>query len=163
MFGSTEALRGSTVKIAGRDVLATWKLLVGLGFLPTLYGFYTLVVLFFMLRTNLDWQWKVFIPLATWTLLPFVSYASLRFGEIGMDVFRSLAPLYLALVDPDGVRQLRDNREKLSHDLTEIINEYGPKAFSDYDPDNIFSSAIPLPLGHRTSRASETPAAARRE
>jgi hypothetical protein len=46
---------------------------------------------------------------------------------------RSLQPLYLTLVDQQSTEQLRQNREKLSQDLTELINEYGPKAFSDFD------------------------------
>lgn len=83
-----EALAGSTVKISGRDVLATWKLLVGLVLIPTLYGIYTLIV--FGLCLQRDWPWKVKIglPLATWNMLPFISYASMRFGENGMDVYK---------------------------------------------------------------------------
>ncbi|PKK68816.1 hypothetical protein RhiirC2_633107, partial [Rhizophagus irregularis] len=43
-YNRTEAVRGSSVKVAGRDVLATWKLLVALVVTPTLYGFYTFIV-----------------------------------------------------------------------------------------------------------------------
>lgn len=82
------ALKGSSVKIAGRDVLATWKLLVGLVLLPTLYAFYSLIMFIVVLQTNLELRWKFILPLATWSLLPFVSYASLRFGEIGHDIFK---------------------------------------------------------------------------
>lgn len=39
----------------------------------------------------------------------------------------------ISLLDPQGVEALRHNREKLSHDLTELINEYGPKVFPDFD------------------------------
>jgi glycerol-3-phosphate O-acyltransferase/dihydroxyacetone phosphate acyltransferase len=44
-----------------------------------------------------------------------------------------LQPLYLALVDHQSTEQLRQNREKLSYDITELINEYGPRAFTDFD------------------------------
>jgi len=81
-----DALKGSTVKIAGRDVLATWKLLVGLVLLPTLYGFYSFTVFVALLQTDLELKWKLILPMITWSLLPFVSYASLRFGEIGNDI-----------------------------------------------------------------------------
>ncbi|RUP17408.1 hypothetical protein BC936DRAFT_139448, partial [Jimgerdemannia flammicorona] len=47
-----EALTGSMVN-AGRDILATWKLLVGLAFIPALYTTYTLITLFIALRS--DW------------------------------------------------------------------------------------------------------------
>ncbi|KAG0168636.1 hypothetical protein DFQ28_006431 [Apophysomyces sp. BC1034] len=133
-----EALAGSSVKISGRDVLATWKLLVGLVLLPTLYGLYSLAVLLFSLRTEWSWTKKLLLPLATWNLLPFISFCSMRFGENGVDVYKSLRPLYMALVDPDSTANMRQTREKLSQDITELINEYGPKVFSDFDPNNVF-------------------------
>lgn len=136
------------MKIMGRDVLATWKILVGLVLLPTLYGLYSLAVFAYALKTDWNWYWKILLPLATWNLLPFVSYASMRFGENGMDVYKSLKPLYVALVDPDSTENLRQNREKLSQDITELINEYGPKVFSDFDPNNVFRSD---PSGNKES------------
>ncbi|ORX45883.1 hypothetical protein DM01DRAFT_1294295 [Hesseltinella vesiculosa] len=129
-----EALKGSSVKILGRDVLATWKLLVAMVLIPTLYGLYTLIVLGFSLQTDWDWKWKLLLPLATWIMLPFISYASMRFGENGMDVYKSLRPLYMALVDQDSTMNLRTIRENLSEDITNLINEYGPNVFSDFDP-----------------------------
>ena len=47
--------------------------------------------------------------------------------------YRSLQPLVMSILDPDGAEILRKNREKLSHDITELINEYGPKVFTDFD------------------------------
>ncbi|CAO3640064.1 unnamed protein product [Cunninghamella blakesleeana] len=131
-----QALAGSTVKISGRDVLATWKLLVGLVLIPTLYGIYTLIVFGLCLKTDWSWKLKLGLPLATWNMLPFISYASLRFGENGMDVYKSLRPLYMALVDPKSTCNLRNTREKLSDDITQLINSYGPNVFSDFDPDS---------------------------
>ena len=63
-------------------------------------------------------------------------------------LFRSLRPLYVALVDPDSTQNLRQNREKLSQEITKIINDYGPKVFGDFDPDNVFRSD---PSGSRES------------
>lgn len=86
---STEALAASTVKVKGRDVLATWKFLVGLVLIPTLYGLYTLVMFAYtMKQDDWTWTWRILVSLATWNLLPFVSYASMRFGENGMDVYK---------------------------------------------------------------------------
>ena len=87
-FLHTAAVKGSTVKIAGRDILATWKILVGLVLLPMLYAFYSLCMLVAVLQTDWDLRWKLLLPAATWVMLPFVSYASLRFGEIGIDILR---------------------------------------------------------------------------
>lgn len=76
------------MKIAGRDVLATWKFLVGLVLIPTLYGLYTLIVFWICLKSDFSWFHKFAFPLMTWTFLPFISYASMRFAENGVDVFK---------------------------------------------------------------------------
>jgi hypothetical protein len=39
----------------------------------------------------------------------------------------------MALLDPESVQVLRQNRSKLSRDITDVINEYGPQAFPDFD------------------------------
>lgn len=135
-----DALASSTVKIAGRDVLATWKFLVGLVLIPLLYGLYTLIVFWVCMKSELSWFRTILYPALTWTLLPFVSYASMRFAENGVDVFKSLRPLYVALVDPDSTANLRQLREKLSNYITEVINEIGPHVFSDFDSENVFRS-----------------------
>ncbi|KAI8381423.1 uncharacterized protein BYT42DRAFT_494763 [Radiomyces spectabilis] len=153
------ALKGSVVKIAGRDVLATWKLLVGLVLLPTLYALYSFMMLIVVLRTSWDFKWKIILPLITWNMLPFVSYASLRFGEIGHDILRSLQPIIMAMLDPDAAEILRHNREKLSQDITSLINEYGPKVFPDFDADYIFRIAPPSvsPSPSRTTSTGSLP------
>lgn len=46
---------------------------------------------------------------------------------------RSIKPTWVTLLDPTGAETLRKNREKLSRDITELINEYGPKVFPDFD------------------------------
>lgn len=143
---ANDALKGSTVKIAGRDVLATWKLLVGLVLLPTLYGFYSFTVFVALLQTDLELKWKLILPMITWSLLPFVSYASLRFGEIGNDILGSIKPTWVTFLDPSGAETLLHNREKLSKDITELINEYGPKVFPDFDANYISRTTLHTPL-----------------
>ncbi|KAI9302049.1 hypothetical protein BJ944DRAFT_167971 [Cunninghamella echinulata] len=150
-----EALAGSSVKISGRDVLATWKLLVGLVLIPTLYGVYTLIVFGLCLQTDWSWKVKLGLPLATWNMLPFISYASMRFGENGMDVYKSLRPLYMALVDPASTSNLRNTREKLSDDITQLINNYGPKVFSDFDPEDGVYDNDPSENSQRVSDLGE--------
>ncbi|KAJ8651892.1 hypothetical protein O0I10_012537 [Lichtheimia ornata] len=148
MKKAKEALAASTVKVKGRDVLATWKFLVGLVLIPTLYGLYTLVMFAYTMKQDWTWTWRILVSLATWNLLPFVSYASMRFGENGMDVYKSLRPLYMALIDPDSTQNLRENRERLSQEITQVINDYGPKVFSDFDENNVFRAD---PSGNRES------------
>lgn len=42
----------------------------------------------------------------------------------------------MALVDPASTSNLRNTREKLSEDITQLINNYGPNVFSDFDPNS---------------------------
>lgn len=138
-----EALAGSSVKIQGRDVMATWKILVAMFFAPVLYNFYCIL---FVLKfgsdrlwgyvpdwaTHLPW-WMVFI--IGWILFPTITFAALRFGEIGMDVFKSLRPLVLTL-NPSSyynIRKLRDRREELQVQVTELINTFGPELYDDFE------------------------------
>lgn len=48
-------------------------------------------------------------------------------------VHRSIRPLYVRLVHGDSAEGLRQNRERLSTDITDLINEYAPKVFNDFD------------------------------
>lgn len=46
---------------------------------------------------------------------------------------RSLKPMIMSVFDPSGAEILRQNRSILSGTITDMINEYGPKAFPDFD------------------------------
>lgn len=41
--------------------------------------------------------------------------------------------MVVSVLDPSGAETLRQNREILSVNITNLINEYGPKAFPDFD------------------------------
>ncbi|ORY05758.1 hypothetical protein K493DRAFT_333407 [Basidiobolus meristosporus CBS 931.73] len=144
-----EALKNSTVKIAGRDVLATWKVLVGLFLIPTFYWIYTFIMLYIAIRLKWSLFWKILAPILTFTLLPFISYASVRFGETGLDIFRSMRPLFFALFPGSNHRAktLPVIREELSNDITLIINEFGPQLFPDFDPNRIANGSDPSTPG----------------
>lgn len=87
-----EALAASVVKVAGRDVLATWKILISLGVAPVLYGFYSALATYAMFRSrrtqNLAIGYKMMTPFIVSAILPFMSYGTLKFGEAGLDVFK---------------------------------------------------------------------------
>lgn len=134
------ALAGSTVKIRGRDVMATWKILVALGLAPTLYHVYSSLIVLKVWHDRLwgtvpGWipLWLVYI--AVWPSIIGVTFAALRFGEVGMDIFKSLRPLVLCLLPSSGynIHKLRLRREELSAEVTETINELGPDMFEDFD------------------------------
>ena len=104
-----EALKASTVKIAGRDVVATWKLMVACVLVPVLSTFYAgvcaVVVLMMMVGDNegdmgRGWvhgmsAWRVFwIVLG---VLPCISYVSVIVSDTALQLIKSLHPLTLRL------------------------------------------------------------------
>lgn len=137
---SQEALAASTVKLQGRDVMATWKLLVALAFAPAVYAFYTTVFTYWTYRNRIQGYVPEWVPLWAMILLgvvlfPTITFAALRIGEIGMDIIKSLRPLMLSL-NPSSANtlvKLRERRAELSHEVTEVINTLGPELFPDFD------------------------------
>jgi glycerol-3-phosphate O-acyltransferase/dihydroxyacetone phosphate acyltransferase len=80
-------LKGSTVKVAGRDVLATWKVLVGLVLVPSLYTFYSICILGFLIKFSLfSLKGKLIVAVLSWFFVAIVSYGSLLSGDIGLDI-----------------------------------------------------------------------------
>jgi glycerol-3-phosphate O-acyltransferase / dihydroxyacetone phosphate acyltransferase len=135
-----EALAGSSVKIQGRDVMATWKLLVAMAFAPILYNVYTVLLAYMVHQDRLwgyvpDWVplWLVFI--VGWIVFPAITFAALRFGEVGMDIFKSLRPLALCMLpsSSSNIHSLRERRSQLSAEVTDLINTLGPEMFPDFE------------------------------
>lgn len=137
---SQEALAASTVKLQGRDVMATWKLLVALALAPAVYAFYTIVFTYWTYRNRIQGYVPQWVPLWMVVLLgivlfPSITFAALRIGEVGMDIVKSLRPLVLSLnpTSANTLVKLRARREKLSQEVTEVINILGPELFPDFD------------------------------
>lgn len=137
---SREALAASTVKLQGRDVMATWKLLVALAFAPILYATYTIILTWWTYRNRIQGcvpQWVPLWVVAVSSVAFFISitFAALRFGETGMDIIKSLRPLVLSLnpTSANTLVKLRAKRVKLSAEVTEVINTLGPEMFPDFD------------------------------
>ncbi|BGP30137.1 Glycerol-3-phosphate/dihydroxyacetone phosphate acyltransferase [Rhodotorula toruloides] len=137
-----EALAASTVKIAGRDVLATWKVLVALAGAPSLYTIYAINAVVLAHKLGLPYKYKLAAPFATFAGLPFIGVAALKFGEVGMDVYKSMRPLLLSLIpgkEPE-LKRLRHMRETLASELNELVDELAPTVFEDFDSRRIIPS-----------------------
>lgn len=76
------------VKVAARDVVGTWKVLISLGAAPILYGFYAVMSALIANRLDIPTKWKVLTPVILVFALPFMNVAALKFGEAGMDVLK---------------------------------------------------------------------------
>ena len=155
---SREALAASTVKLQGRDVITTWKLLVAMAVAPALYAYYTIIVSLWLsynrrggyythqvpwwmvARTWVpDWVPIWFFSVGFIILCTLVTFAALRIGEIGMDVVKSLPPLLVALnpQSAGSLARLRKRRLELSKRVTEVINTLGPEVYPDFDANRI--------------------------
>ena len=137
---SKEALAASTVKLQGRDVMATWKLLVALAFAPVLYFFYTFLLTYWTYYNRVQGYMPDWVPLWAvvilgYTLFPAITFAALRFGEVGMDIVKSLRPLVLSLnpASSHTIHKLQERRAQLSAEVTDLINTLGPEMFPDFD------------------------------
>jgi len=135
-----EALAGSSVKIQGNDVMATWKILVAGGLAPLLYTYYAVILAFWTHYNHINGYvpnsvriWSII--LAAYVVFPMLTYAALRLGEVGMDIFKSLRPLLLCLspFSAGTLIKLREQRAELSRQVTEIVNTLGPDLFPDCD------------------------------
>ncbi|KAI6143231.1 hypothetical protein BKA82DRAFT_4184090 [Pisolithus tinctorius] len=143
----SEALAASVVKIAGRDVLATWKVLICLGAAPLLYTLYAVLAIAIAVKIQAPLSVRLCAPLLVTFALPVMNYAALKFGEAGMDVFKSLRPLILAL-GPGHQRDLdkvKEMRMRLSNEVADVINEFGPKLYDDFDKFRILVPASAPP------------------
>ncbi|TCD69724.1 hypothetical protein EIP91_006491 [Steccherinum ochraceum] len=146
-----EALAASVVKVAGRDVLATWKILVALGVTPLIYGFYAFLATVIVFKAGAPLNVKIWTPFVVMVALPFIAYAALKFGEAGLDVLKSLRPLVVALAPGQqrSLDRLKTMRAQLSNELADIINEFGPQIYEDFDKMRILvpSAAVPPSSG----------------
>lgn len=127
---AAEALANSTVKIKANDVLATWKILISMGFAPLVYSFYASIGTWYcyhhriLTLFNLFWSW-----ICLYLLGVLVTYSALITGEQGLDLFKSLRPLYLSLTNGLSVQELKLFRHELSSEITDLVNHFGPELF----------------------------------
>jgi glycerol-3-phosphate O-acyltransferase / dihydroxyacetone phosphate acyltransferase len=158
-----EALAASTVKVQARDVMATWKLLVAMALAPIMYLTYTIILTIWCHKNRVQGYVPEFVP--TWTMIPIsftffssITYAALRFGEVGMDIAKSLKPLLIALSPAHGTLlvRIRERRQRLSAEVTELINTLGPEMFPDFDSARIIADPL---VQDRANEQPRTPTA----
>ena len=153
-----EALAASTVKLQGRDVITTWKFLVAIAITPALYIYYMVIITAWLAYNRrggyyteqVPWWLRTqsyvpdYVPLWVFAVLSLALYvmltfAALRIGEIGMDIVKSLPPLFVALnpSSSSALTRLRERREALAMKVTELVNFFGPEVYPDFDADRI--------------------------
>ncbi|KAI9353253.1 hypothetical protein DFJ73DRAFT_828809 [Zopfochytrium polystomum] len=127
-----EALAGSSVKIAGKDVVATWKMLAALVVAPTMYISYSLMVyVYLLLFTHYSSRARGLFTLLSLVVGPLVGYSAMRGSEEGIDVLKSIRPLFLAAWNPSSVAPLRAMRADLQARINAAIIKFGPVLYGD--------------------------------
>lgn len=127
-----EALANSSVKVKANDVVATWKILISLGIAPIVYSFWATVGTIFIYKYSILTNWsKVWIWLGLYLFALLLTYSSLITGEQGMDLFKSIRPLYLSIISGQSIKELKVLRQELSEGITAIVNQLGPELFPD--------------------------------
>lgn len=161
---SKEALAASTVKIRARDVIATWKILVTLALTPVLDITYTSILTWWMYYNRIGGRVPEWVPLKLVAIgglffFPAVCFMALRFGEVGMDIFKSLRPLFLCITPGSSstMYKLEERREDLTTRINDLINELGPQLFPDFDSQRIIEdSSHPLHSPERSRPSTPT-------
>jgi len=121
---AAQAVRSSSVKLKGRDVVSTWKIMVSMAACPTLYLVYTALA-FSLAREYLPPPWSLEAGLLFFFLFPFVSYGAIKGGENVVRVSRSLVPLFMAVLRPGYVHTLVEQRAALRERMLGLVDEQG--------------------------------------
>lgn len=132
--------------------------MVALAGAPALYSIYAAGATVLAYKYDLSTRYKFYAPFATMAGLPLIGYSALKFGEVGVDVYKSLRPLFLSVL-PGNVKQLdriRIMRAALQVDIDNVVNELGPQLFDDFQRTRVIQqpAAVPQPaprLGRRRS------------
>lgn len=126
------ALANSTVKVKANDVVATWKILISMGAAPILYSFYASMGTWYCkLRSYLSSYGLISIWFILYLLGVLVTYSALITGEQGLDLLKSIRPLYLSIFSGESISELKELRRELSEQITEFVNKYGLELFPD--------------------------------
>lgn len=126
------ALANSTVKVKANDVVATWKILISMGFAPILYSFYASIGTWYCKsRSYLSSYGLISIWFILYLLGVLVTYSALITGEQGLDLLKTMRPLYLSIFSGSSITKLKELRKELSEEITEFVNKYGLELFPD--------------------------------
>lgn len=140
-----EALRNSTVKVKAIDVVALWKVIIATVTAPIFYIFYSVLGTYLIRRYHFLYvQNRLILFVICYLFLVFTTYCSYRIGEVGMDIVKSLPPLFMQLISQNSIVGLKQYREELATEVTDICNELGPSLFPDFD--KFYEEGIPASL-----------------
>ncbi|PJF18725.1 Glycerol-3-phosphate o-acyltransferase [Paramicrosporidium saccamoebae] len=138
------ALAASNVKLKGRDVLATWKLIVGFVLFPILYAVYSIPLIYELNLSGLSLlRIAFFVFFFSVFTMPWLSYLTVLVAERGYETYASIRPLWYSIIHPHYGEVLRRMRRRLRKEIIKVVDEYGPKMFYDFESQRIVPSRRP--------------------
>jgi len=119
------AAASSTVKLEGKDVVATWKVLIALVVIPLMWIGYTAVVCIFGGAWGLQPPWDYEACLSFFFFSPFFFYGAVLAGDRLALVARSLPPLATVVLYPDARWAIVEQRRTLLQAMQALVDEHG--------------------------------------
>jgi glycerol-3-phosphate O-acyltransferase/dihydroxyacetone phosphate acyltransferase len=114
---AAKAVKKSSVKIVGRDLLATWKIMVALVLVPVLHLVYTFVAFLIYGEVGAV-SWFFFAP--------FMAAVGVFSTELGVKLFYSVAPLLKAAIHPEqnAGLELVAKRKALQRQVAVLVEKF---------------------------------------
>jgi glycerol-3-phosphate O-acyltransferase/dihydroxyacetone phosphate acyltransferase len=130
---AAEALAGSMVKISGKDVVTTWKLLTSLVVAPLLWFFYSFLA-FWIYYVKYDYALGLKAGWLTTLIIPILGVASIGLSDIAVDLLKSVRPLIVSIGNVmSSSEPLREMRAELQKKIRHLVDELGPDLFPDFE------------------------------
>ncbi|KAI7866716.1 hypothetical protein BDF14DRAFT_1809163 [Spinellus fusiger] len=141
-----EALSASMVKVTAKDVLATWKVLVAIFVIPSLYlGYSTTIVLYFLKESaTMSLKTKLGKIIKLFGLQLIFQYGVLRIGDTRIDIYKSIKPLFLTLRNPKAGSTLQSIRNDMIKEINTFVSRHTPGVFPVHAKNNTKESTAPV-------------------
>lgn len=138
-----EAMAGSKVKISGKDVVTTWKLLTALVVAPFLWLLYTFLC-FLYFYSYYDYSTGVAVATLFSIFWPIISALAIHLGDLANDLSVSIRPLIVSIGNTLSSSEppLREMRAELQIKIRRLVEECGPEIFQDFDKVRVVSKKV---------------------
>lgn len=111
-----KALKKSRVKIEARDVVATWKVIVGMVFIPMQHIIYTVLCWYYLAEVY---------AVIYFFFSPFLALIGIQVSEIGFRLFFSVRALFMAALTRGTGGKLIKMRAMLQKEVVSVVDELG--------------------------------------
>lgn len=118
-----EAKAASVVKLKGTDVIASYKLIIGLVVTPIVYWTYFLIVL---------WRYGFAYAMLYVVAWPVLTYASVRVTEEGLTLAKSFIALIRIRWAAVELHNLREERKELQQMIRDLVEKLGPQLIASF-------------------------------